>query len=625
MNQAPSGTPASLRIGYLDGRRFRRLFLGGIARLIGERGHLDRINVFPVPDGDTGTNLALTFTAVGERLQATDTRHAGELLAAAADAALDGARGNSGAIFAQYLQGLSEFLAGHERVRPEELALALAAAERHARSAIQNPEEGTVLTVMREIAAAVTPGRLPDDADFLTLLTLLLEQARAAVVTTRRTLASMREAGVEDAGARGLLVLLEGMADALQPGIAPATVSTGEDDPSARSAADLSHAGPPEHRYCTECLVIGNRIDRDSLRTELAQIGSSVVVVGGATKARLHVHVNDPAEAFAIARHHGQVSAEKADDMIRQERSLKADGRQVAIVADSGADLPAALWDRYGIQMVPLRVHFGHESHLDKVGLTASRFWEELARNSAHPKTSQPPPGDYRRAFELLSSHFGHVVAVSVAAGLSGTYQAAVSAAGRMSKPAQLTVVDSRNVSVGMGLILLCAAEHAQAGEPVEAVLAATARAVARTRTYGALPDLSYIVRGGRIPRGWRWLAGALPLGFLLSSTPRGTVKVRGILVRGSDRVSAIVRLVTQDRLLHGNALPLRLSIAHADAPEAAEALRTACQAAFDNLESILVTELGPAYGVHAGPGTLAVAVQEYEAPDASRGSGNRS
>ncbi|MEQ1803628.1 MAG: DegV family protein [Gammaproteobacteria bacterium] len=608
-------TRLPLRVAYLDGRRFQRLLLGGIARLVGERGHLDRINVYPVPDGDTGTNLALTFTAVGERLAATNTRHAGELLGAAADAALDGARGNSGAIFAQYLQGLSEFLAGHERVRPEELALALASAEGFARSAIQNPAEGTVLTVMRDIAAAVAPGQLPANSDFLTLLTSLLNRAREAVATTRRTLASMRDAGVEDAGARGLLVLLEGMADALQPGLAPAVPIVEDGDPATRSPADYSHVGPPEHRFCTECLVTGPQVDRDGLRTELARIGSSTVVVGGSAKARLHVHVNDPAEAFAIARRYGKVSAEKADDMIRQERSLKADGRRVAIVADSGADLPAATWDEFGIQMVPLRVTFGNESHLDKVGLSASGFWAELARNPVHPKTSQPPPGDFRRAFELLSSHFEHVVAVSLTGRLSGTLQAAQSAASRVSKPGQLTIVDSRNVSVGMGLIVLCAAEHAQAGKSAAQVVAATGRAASVTRTYGAIPDLSYAVRGGRIPQPWRWLAGLLPLGFLLAIEGRGGVKVRGILRRSSDRVSALVRLATQDRLLKSGATPLRLAIAHSNSPELADALRTACEVAFPNVESILVSDLGPAYGAHGGPGTLALAVQEYEAP----------
>lgn len=602
-----------LRVAYLDGRRFQRLLLGGIARLVGERGHLDRINVYPVPDGDTGTNLALTFTAVGERLAATNTRHAGELLGAAADAALDGARGNSGAIFAQYLQGLSEFLAGHERVRPEELALALASAEGFARSAIQNPAEGTVLTVMRDIAAAVAPGQLPENSDFLTLLTSLLNRAREAVATTRSTLASMRDAGVEDAGARGLLVLLEGMADALQPGLAPALPIVEDGDPSARGPADYSHVGPPEHRFCTECLVTGSQIDRDGLRTDLARIGSSTVVVGGSAKARLHVHVNDPAEAFAIARRYGKVSAEKADDMIRQERSLKADGRRVAIVADSGADLPADVWDDFGIQMVPLRVTFGSESHLDKVGMSASGFWTELARNPVHPKTSQPPPGDFRRSFELLSSHFEHVVAVSLTGRLSGTLQAAQAAASRVSKPGQLTIVDSRNVSVGMGLVVLTAAENARAGKSAAEVIAATERAASVTRTYGAIPDLSYAVRGGRIPQPWRWLAGILPLGFLLAIDGLGGVKVRGILRRNSDRVSALVRLATQDRLLKSGTTPLRLAIAHSNSPELGEALRTACEVAFPNVESVHIGDLGPAYGAHGGPGTLALAVQEYE------------
>lgn len=604
-----------LRVAYLDGRRFQRLLLGGISRLIGERGHLDRINVYPVPDGDTGTNLALTFTAVGERLAAADTRHAGELLGIAADAALDGARGNSGAIFAQYLQGLAEFLAGHDRVRPGELALALASAEGFARSAIQNPAEGTVLTVMRDIAAAVASDKLPADSDFLTLLTSLLARAREAVAATRNTLANMRDAGVEDAGARGLLVLLEGMADALQPGLAPAIAVAEDGDPAARSPADYSHVGPPEHRYCTECLVTGTRIDRDGLRADLARVGSSVVVVGGTSKARLHVHVNDPGEAFAIARRYGTVTAEKADDMIRQERSLLANGRRVAVVADSGADLPPEAWDEFGIHMVPLRVNFGSESHMDKVGMNAARFWAELAVNPIHPKTSQPPPGDFRRSYELLSSHFEHVVSVNLTGRLSGTLQAAQSAASRVTRPVQVTVVDCRNLSVGMGLVVLAAAEHARAGAAAAEVIAAAEGAAARTRTYGAIPDLSYAVRGGRIRQPWRWLAGILPLGFLLSIDYQGGIRIRGVLARGGDRVAALVRVATRDRLLKGGSTPLRLAIAHASSPELAEALQTACEIAFPNVESVRIADLGPAYGVHSGPGALALAVQEYEAP----------
>ena len=155
------------RIAYLDGRRLQRLLLAGIARLAAERRHLDRLNVFPVPDGDTGTNLALTFSAVGEAVAAATTRHAGELLAVAADAALDGARGNSGAIFAAWTAGTGQLPGWPGAYR------SAGARERRwprpklsARQALQNPVEGTVLTVMRDIAAAVVPHRLPPNADF---------------------------------------------------------------------------------------------------------------------------------------------------------------------------------------------------------------------------------------------------------------------------------------------------------------------------------------------------------------------------------------------------------------------------------------------------------------------------
>ena len=166
------------RIAYLDGRRLQRLLLAGIARLAAERRHLDRLNVFPVPDGDTGTNLALTFSAVGEAVAAATTRHAGELLAIAADAALDGARGNSGAIFAAWTQGLAAALAGQARIDLPALASGLAAAELSARQALQNPVEGTVLTVMRDIANAVAPHRLPPGADFSQMMAVTKQGAQ---------------------------------------------------------------------------------------------------------------------------------------------------------------------------------------------------------------------------------------------------------------------------------------------------------------------------------------------------------------------------------------------------------------------------------------------------------------
>jgi DegV family protein with EDD domain len=604
-----SDTP--LPIAYLDGRRLGRVLRAGIGRVIAERGHLDRINVFPVADGDTGTNLALTLAAIDERLAATATAHAGEVLAAAADAALDGARGNSGAIFAQFFQGLAASLGDQARLGPADLARGLAAADAAARSALAEPREGTVLTVMRAAAGAIAADRLPPGADFAAAGSALLAAARPALASTRSTLDALRAADVEDAGALGLVLLFEGAAAALEPGTVVRPLTDAATDLPLRAHLDHAPGAEGGHRFCTECVVTGEDIDTSALRTALAAIGSSVVVVGGGRKARLHVHVDDPEVAFAIARRHGALAGQKADDMERQARVLRAAGQRVAVVADSGADLPDALWDEFGIHLVPLRVQFGDRSYLDKAGMTPAEFFAELARNPQHPKTSQPPPGDYRRTYELLASHFEHIVCVSLTARLSGTHQAAVAATARLADPGQVTVVDSFSLSVGAGLVVLAAAEAARAGGDRDEVLAATTAARAATRTYGLVPDLRWAVRGGRIRRPWSWLAGRLPLSFVIATDPAGGIGVRGAIGSRGDRVAAVLRPAVRDARPGDR---YRVAVAHAAAPAEAERLVAAARDRLPCAGDVLVTELGPAFGVHGGPGTLALAVQRVSA-----------
>ena len=153
----------------------------------------------------------------------------------------------------------------------------------------------------------------------------------------------------------------------------------------------------------------GENVDRRRLREALSTYGASLVVAGLAHKARVHIHANDPAEVFRVAGQFGQVSGEKADDMHRQQRAAHAKNRRVAIVTDSAADIPEDEMDRLDIHMVPARVHFGDRSYLDKVGITAEEFFDEIERGAHHPKTSQPPPGDFRRRFEFLASHYDSV------------------------------------------------------------------------------------------------------------------------------------------------------------------------------------------------------------------------
>ena len=377
--------------------------------------------------------------------------------------------------------------------------------------------------------------------------------------------------------------------------------------------ADGAHGVSGTDRYCTECLITGSDIDRAALRAELAALGSSVVVIGNAAKLRLHVHVAAPEQVFRLARRHGLVSAEKADDMLRQERSLQAQNRRVAIVTDSAADLPAAVWDELGIQMVPLRVIFGAQSHLDKVGLRPADFFAELARNPEHPTTSQPSPGDFRRVFELLCSHFEHVLTISLTARLSGTHQAAVAAASRSGKPGSgdrarqpQCIGRARTGGAGCGRSRVqwrgSTGSHRCCHTRQSGIHAPTAQS--RTSAHA--------VRGGRIPQPWRWLGSWLPVTFIIG-LDAGRIRMRGIRLRSSDRVAALLKPALRDVPSKSAGSPQPR--APADRPRCRTgARRRAAQAVPGAVPgrgiASAITELGPAVGVHGGPGTLVLAVQ---------------
>ena len=201
----------------------------------------------------------------------------------------------------------------------------------------------------------------------------------------------------------GFVLLLEGMADLLRDGTVADSRGYEADPPLAShvSAEELSRVD--EYRFCTECIVSGERLDRAEIKRVLSRIGTSVMVIGGARRLRVHAHVRRPPELFTAMENFGQISSQKADDMMRQELALRDRVRRVAVVTDSAADLPQSVWDELAIHMVPLRVNFGGQSYLDKSGLDSATFISELATRPETPSTSQPPAGDFRRVFEFLA------------------------------------------------------------------------------------------------------------------------------------------------------------------------------------------------------------------------------
>lgn len=282
----------------LGAATLRRALIAGVRRVIASRDGLNRINVFPVADGDTGNNLASTLGSVLNGALSRRSRHAGELLSRVGSDAIDGARGNSGAILAQFLHGIAE----HVKSLPSLDAQSLAAAVRHgaasARLALARPVEGTIVSVITAFAEELEKSSVDSrDRGPRTGFALALLRARRALADTPRQLAVLQKAGVVDAGPQGFVDLLEGIAEFVEGGPrairlrganAPAANETGE-------TAIHEHDVDPQRRWCSECLLPGEALDRDRLRLALEALGADfIVIAGGAQRLRVHAHGSNP-------------------------------------------------------------------------------------------------------------------------------------------------------------------------------------------------------------------------------------------------------------------------------------------------------------------------------------------
>src|SRR4051794_2938261 len=332
--------------------RFRRVVSAAAAHLEERRKEVNDLNVFPVADGDTGDNMALTLRAVSEELdrldgQMVDEIGRTELVNALARAALMGARGNSGVILSQIVRGAAEELASRpgELVDPMLVAAAFARAADAAYESVREPAEGTMLTVFREMAhsisrrlahievARLSPETTPAEQD--ALLAELLEDAvrdgEEAVARTPEQLEILRESGVVDAGAHGLVVILAGVVAGLR-GDHDATPTV----PHYSAARDTRpHHEDSRYRYCTNFIVIGSGLDNRSFVPRLGELGGSVLVVGDEATLKIHVHTDEPETAVALFEGAGDVSQLDVADMREQiaERSARLQASRCAAVA----------------------------------------------------------------------------------------------------------------------------------------------------------------------------------------------------------------------------------------------------------------------------------------------------
>lgn len=587
----------------LDGRNLYYAFIAGARKVIENQVELNRINVFPVNDGDTGTNLAATIRSVMESIHP----HRSYKITAdrIAEATLLNARGNSGIIFAQFFYGLSIETGNFRSVTLKQFAESLTKSVSYVYAAVARPVEGTMLTVIKDFADYIYTSR-NKFSDFNNMITSAFEILKKSLLETKSKLAILGKNNVVDAGAKGFVLFFEGIMEFINT----------------RNIRELISARPViipfqkveetitekmNFRYCTEALIRECRIDREMLVKTLGSFGDSVVVAGSDKLIRIHLHTNVPSELFDNLRKTGTITFQKADDMFRHYQTANERKWKIALVTDSTCDLSQDLIDNYQINVLPININFGENHYLDKVTLQPEQFYQLLGETGEHPKSSQINENTFINLYSHLASHYDSVIAIHLSDQLSGTFfssqKAAMKISAEFGKP--VTVLNSRNLSGSLGLIMLRTARAIENGVSHDEVVALAEKWIRNTRIYVSVKTLKYLVRGGRVSATKGLIAKILNINPIVSIDETGKAV---LFDRTFSQKSNMAKVMSHIRKINDSQKIWNYIVLHANNKKSADWFSEKMEK-LTGMKPVSVVNISPVIGANAGSGAASVAL----------------
>lgn len=589
----------------LDGKTLYYSFLAGAQKIFENQVLINKINVFPVADADTGTNLASTMRSIVESpIPTSDLR---VTAAALADAALTGARGNSGIIFAQFIYGFSTEIQKHETVSVETFAEILRNSVNYAYEAIANPVEGTMITVIREWAEFIYI--LKDSIqDFIELLAKAYQKALESLQATTGTLAVLAKSNVVDAGAKGFVVFLQGMVEFVKAGELRKLLSGRETVVIADSEV-VSH-DVITFRYCTEAMLLldeKKKVDLQQIRKSIAHMGDSMVVAGSAKKMRVHIHSDHPAKVMKVLSKYGNISFQKVDDMVMQQEITSNAKFPVAIVTDSTCDLPQELIEKYQIHVVPLSVHFGETYFLDRLTIQPAQFYSMIDKSSVYPSTAQPAYKDFFNRYSYLASHYESIIGIHISAGLSGTWSNSSKASHAVAEHSgkRINVLNSKRLSSGLGLLVYRAVKELENGASHDYVVGNMEKWSQNTKMLVSAKTIKYMVKSGRVSHTKGLIGSLLNLKPVVTVNNEGKTEAFGkpFTEKGSmELIINKIKSMAAEKKIWGYSIShaRNLSVANWYADQMRE---------ISGLDPVFINDASPVLGVNVGPGVVALSV----------------
>jgi len=587
----------------IDGRYLYYTFLAGALRVLQNQSEINKINVFPVNDKDTGTNLASTVRSIMDSIHChrSFTTTANVI----AEAALVGARGNSGVIFAQFFYGLSLESQDRQVLSFSEFAEMIKKSVRHMYQAVANPVEGTMLTVMSDWAEFLY-SRREVMTDFDQAIIDSMEILKKSLAETKEKLLVLKTMNLVDAGAKGFVIFIEGVIGLIHSKNLRHLVT---ETPQLVSLVHSEDAVGESigHRYCAEALIRNLSIDHNGIQFLLQKYGDSAVVAGAAAITRIHVHTNQPAELFHELKDYGTLTSQKVDDMIRQNEVIKNRKWNIALVTDSTCDLSQELIDHYQIHVVPLNLNFGENHYLDKVTITPDQFYDLLDQSPSFPRTSQINERSFTNLYSHLASHYDAIISVHISGQLSGTFQSSQKAASRISAEFNKPVhaIDSKCLSGALGLIVLRTAMAIEKGDSTDELLSLIGQWIKKTRVFVSVKTLKYMVKGGRVSRPKGFISALLNIKPIVSLDENGKAKLIGKTFSQTSNIKLVMKKIA---LLHGDEKIWNYVVLHAHNSSGAEDYTTRMKR-LTGCDPVSVVDISPVIGMNAGVGATAVSI----------------
>jgi DegV family protein with EDD domain len=590
----------------LNKNQLHQAILAGCQSVIKQKEILNQINVFPIADADTGDNMASTANAIIKFSSVHDTLKL--TMNSVADASILGARGNSGIIFSQFFNAWAEAISTEKHLTMDCFSQLLLKSAHQVRSAIPNPVDGTLLTLI-EAWASFTRERVTTDY-FDIAISELLPLLEKEVQKTASTLPVLKELNLVDAGALGFYFFITGFSYFLQH--PEKELSVDENTILIKTGHPaIPSSKIPEYRYCTEVVIKATSIDAKKLTSQLEHHGDCALVASNERLCHLHVHTNEPLKLFTALMSDFTVQYPKIDDMLRQFQTHHHRQHSIALLTDSSADIPQSLLDEYQIHQISLNIHLDEHQLLDRYCLDSNDFYNRLKHLKSYPKTSYPTPALIREKIKLLANHYDHVLVISLSKGMSGIYEHFETAARNI---ANVTVVDSKTNSAAHGLLLHYAGKLIRSGMHIDKIINAVQNAIKTTYIFVIVDQFDSMLRSGRLNKFKARIADFLKVKPIISIDTEGKGFVCAKSFSFEAAFEKIINMINTKEKKENLTLQ-EYAIVHAGAEAKAIEFSNITTSYFRKTPEY-IDSVSLAIGLHAGQGCVALAVRLKQSND---------